>query len=773
MCQLRVETFSADEHFGFQTSPKNVAWGAVTNLNFPDSSSDKPIHLSPDHHQGAVPSPQARRTERTVWGETVTENHAWLRDAKDPEVRAHLENENAYADAVLAPTAELQETLFGEIKSRVQETDLSVPVHKDGWSYYSRSEEGKDYGIHCRRALTDGVEGSEEVFFDENVEAANGATQPAVPGDSTGDDTEADYFDIGVFEVSPDHRLLLWGEDRSGQEYFDIRIRDLGTNEDLPDVLPGCSAGSAWATDNLTFFYLKLDEAHRPYQVWRHRLGEDPAQDVMVFEEPDERFWCGVGRDRDDSFIHIGSSSTLSDEVWLIPADQPTAPAFCVQPRTADLEYGLSHHDDRFIVLTNDNSAQNFMVMTVPDGLSSSQATFGRDQWEPLIPHREDVMLTGFEILDDFLILFERAEGLTRLSFARWSDLGSDLEANLAAFEVIEQPESVYSVWSGANPTPHTTLFRYGYTSMVTPSSLFTIDLETGERTLLKQQEVLGDFDSTKYHTWREWATSHDGVKVPISLVARKDRDEIVGFESAGPGVVGAYGAYEISQDPGFSVARLSLLDRGYVIALAHPRGGGELGRQWYENGKFEHKPNTFLDVVAVGERIRDLGLADPAQMVLRGGSAGGLMAGAVMNLAPELFACVIAQVAFVDIINTMLDPTLPLTVTEWEEWGDPASSEEIYRVMRTYAPLENVHEAPYPAVFATAGLHDPRVGYWEPAKWVLALRECTTSDAPIILRTEMGAGHGGPTGRYEEWRDEARTLAFLLWNTQFPKADS
>lgn len=731
----------------------------MNDLNEPSQSTSLNLQVP-------VPAtPPARPIERTIWGETVVDDFAWLRDGEDPEVLAHLEAENAFTAQVLAPTKELQEAIFGEIKSRVKETDLSVPVIKDGWSYYSRSEEGQQYGIHCRRSIDEaGNEGPEQVFFDENVEAK--VEQQAKEAENSGVDTGPEYFEIGVFEVSPDHKLLLWGDDRSGEEFYDIRVRDLATNLDLEDLLPKCSAGSAWATDNATFFYLRLDKTHRPYQVWRHTLGSHPEHDVLVFEEPDERFWCGVGRDRDDSFIQIGSSSTLSDEVWLIPADDPTAKPVCVQPRTTDLEYGLSHHEDRFIVITNDE-AQNFQLMTVSDVTDGDHTSLDRSNWKPLVPHRDDVMLTGFEVLASFLILFERAEGLTRFSFARWEDLGEDAAENLSCFQTVEQPESVYSVWPGANPSPDTTLFRYGYTSMVTPSALFTLDLETGERRLLKQQEVLGDFDSSLYETWREWATSADGTKVPLSLVARKDRASLITPGTNGPAVLGAYGAYEISQDPGFSVARLSMLDRGYVTVLVHARGGGELGRQWYEGAKFERKQNTFLDVVAAGEHVVANNIADSDQMALRGGSAGGLMAGAVMNLAPELFASVAAQVPFVDIINTMLDASLPLTVAEWEEWGDPASSESIYRAMRAYAPLENVSKAKYPAVFATAGLHDPRVGFWEPAKWVIALREHSTSGSPILLKTEMGAGHGGPTGRYEEWRDEARTLAFLVATTQ------
>lgn len=699
------------------------------------------------------PRPNAQPVERTIWGETVVDDYAWLRQAEDPEVLAHLRAENDHTDALLAPTQQLQETIFDEIKNRVQETDLTVPVEKDGWSYYSRSVEGLPYGIHCRRALSSsGQTEGEQVFFDENIVAGGGSQDAA---------SEAGYFDIGVFEVSPDHRLLLWGEDREGEEVFEVNVRDLETGDDLPDTLTACAAGSAWATDNKTFFYMRLDEAHRPYQVWRHLLGTSQDSDVLVFEELDERFWCGVGRDRDDSYVHIGTSSTLSDETWVIPADDPTVAPVCVQRRTERLEYGLAHHGDTFIILTNDE-AENFRIATMPDTALAQAQGSTKGEWQPLIPHRSDVMVTGFEVLADFLIVFERAAGLSRFSFAKWNDLGSDPQANLEALQTIEQDEDVYSVWPGANPTPDTTLFRFGYTSMVTPATLFTIDLATSERVLLKQQEVQGDFDKTLYTTWREWVTSEDGTQVPVSLVARTDRTEIVGGQG-GPVLLGAYGAYEISQDPGFSVARLSLLDRGYVVGLVHARGGGELGRSWYEQGKFEHKANTFADVIAAGEHVVSSGLADKRRLALRGGSAGGLMAGAVINGAPELFTAVAAQVPFVDIVNTMLDPSLPLTVAEWEEWGNPAESEEIYRAMRAYAPLENVHQASYPAIYATAGLNDPRVGFWEPAKWVLALRSNSTSGRPIMLRTEMGAGHGGMTGRYEEWRDEARTLAFLI----------
>ncbi len=663
-----------------------------------------------------------------MWGLTVIDEYAWLRDPEDPDVVAHLEAENAATEAALASTLELQEQLFEEIKARVKETDLSVPVVKDGWSYYVRTEEGQQYPIHCRRWVgseSESVEGPEVVMIDENTEA--------------GDD---DYFEIGVFEVSPDHRLLAWGCDRSGDEKFRLIFRDLETGQDLDDVISDVTYGSAWAVDNETLFYVRPDAANRPHQVWRHRLGTPVADDVLVYQEDDERFFCGVGRDKDDSFIYIGSSSSISDEVRLIPADAPESEPRIVEPRVDGLEYGVAHHRGDLLVITNDE-ATNFRIMTTPVDRP------GREHWTELVAHRDDVMVTGFDMLGDHLVLFERTDGITRISTRRWSD-GSTV--------VLEQPESVYTVWSGANPEPDTSVFRFGYSSMVSPAAVYTVDLETGDRVLLKETEVLGGFDRTQYDTDRLWATSHDGEQIPISLVWRRDRPQ-----GPGPCLLYGYGAYESSVDPTFSSSRLSLLDRGFVFAIAHVRGGGEMGRRWYLEGKTEHKANTFHDVIACARHLIDQGLTEPSKLALRGASAGGLLVGAVLNQAPEIFGAAVAQVPFVDVINTMLDATLPLTVTEWEEWGNPAASEAEYRTMSAYAPYENVAPRPYPAVLATGGLTDPRVGFWEPAKWVLRLREHTTSDRPVLLWTELGAGHGGPTGRYASWREEAKVLAFVL----------
>ncbi len=695
-----------------------------------------------ESEQPQAPRAEVRPTERVLWGESVVDDFAWMRE-KSGEVTAHLEAENAYLEAMMASTGELQRAIFDEIKSRVQETDLSVPVRKDGWSYYSRTVEGDQYAIHCRRAVSDDGSvddadgaGPEQILLDENIEAA-----------------DSEYFEIGVFEVSMDHRLLAWADDRSGDERFLLRFRDLTTGEDLPDQIGDVTYGSAWAADNKTFFYVKPDEATRPYQIWRHVLGTAADDDVCVFQEDDERFFAGIVRDKDDVFIQVGVSSAITDETWLLRADDPTGELQLVTPRRDGIEYSVMHRAGQLIIHTNDG-AENFRIMTTPfdgtalDAMGSN--TMGHESWQELVAERDDVTISGFDSLGDYLVLFERAEALTRLSVRRWSDGES---------WVLDQPEDVYSVWAGANVDIETSVFRYGYTSMVSPPSVLTVDLATNERTLLKQSEVLGGYDPGDYETWRSWAVADDGARIPISLVRKR------GSGDAGPQpcVLYAYGAYEASMDPAFSVARLSLLDRGFVFAIAHVRGGGEMGRRWYLGGKFEHKVNTFRDTVSSGRYLVDSGVTTPAQLAVRGGSAGGLLVGSVINLAPELFAAAVAQVPFVDNINTMLDPSLPLTVTEWDEWGNPAKSEAIYRAMRSYSPYENVGPKPYPAVFATAGLSDPRVGFWEPAKWVQRLRAETTSGEPVLLWTDLGAGHGGPSGRYDSWRDEARTLAFII----------
>ena len=691
-----------------------------------------------------LPPPVARRQPevRALWGDEVTDDYAWLRDRDDPAVVAHLEAENAHTEAVLAPVADLREAIFDEIKRRVNETDLSVPVTKDEWSYYGRTVEGLSYGIHCRRPVDappadptgePGADPNEIVLLDENVEA--------------GDD---EFFDVGPFDVSPDHRLLYWGWDRTGDERYTATIRDLATGQDLDEHLDDVVPGSAWSTDNATLFYVRPDAANRPHQVWRHRLGTDQAEDVCVYTESDERFFVGVGLEKDDSFIQIVSSSKITDEVRVVPADRPESEPRLVAARREGVEYSVAHHDRSFVVLTNDRGAENFTVLTAPDDDP------GPESWVELDPPLDrgetdetgPVTITDIDVAADHLVLFERAGGGTRIRVRRWAD---------GSMSTVVQDEAVSTVWPGANPEYRTSVLRYGYSSMVSPASVRVADLATGGVTVLKEQEV-ADYDRSRYRTDRRWATSADGTAVPISIVWPADRPE-----GPGPCVLYVYGAYEASMDPLFSVARLSLLDRGFAFAIAHVRGGGEMGRRWYTDGKLADKANTFADTEACARQLIAEGWTDPSHLVLRGGSAGGLTVGAVVNRAPELFAAAVAQVAFVDVVNTMLDVDLPLTVTEWEEWGNPGASEEAYRTIAAYAPYENVTDAPYPSILATGGLHDTRVGFWEPAKWVQVLRRRSTSDRPILLWTDLGAGHGGPSGRYEAWRDEARILAYII----------
>jgi len=669
-------------------------------------------------------------------GDTVVDEYAWLRDRDDPDVVGYLEAENAWTEAQLAHTKPFQEELFEEIKRRIQETDLSVPVKRRDWWYFSRTEEGKQYPIHCRKPVrADDTKHApadstpEEVMLDQNIEA----------GDS-------DFFSLGGFDVSPDGQLLAWSSDLAGAEVYELCFRDLTTGKDLDDVIPGTYYGSAWAADNRTFFYVKPDDAMRPYQLWRHTLGTPAEDDVLVHQEDDERFYLGVGTSKDEEYVFLHLGSKVTDEVWFLRADDPNGSFTLVHGREQDVEYGIEHHSGRFFVVTNIDGAEDFKLMEAP------VATPGRAHWTEVVPHRPGVKLAGIDVYVDHLVLFERTEGVRRIRVHRLTATGA-----LGGDEhLIEQPEEV-STASGGSAEFDTAVMRYGYTSMVTPSSVFDYDMNTRERVLLKQQPVLGGYDPEHYVTKRLWATAPDGARIPISIVHRKDR------APGGPALLYGYGSYEASMDPGFSSIRLSLLDRGFVYAIAHIRGGGEMGRHWYLDGKFLKKRNTFTDFIACAEHLVAEGWTTRGQLAIRGGSAGGLLMGAVVNAQPDLFGAVIAEVPFVDALNTILDPSLPLTVMEWEEWGNPVESAEFYEYMKSYSPYENVQATDYPPMLVTAGLNDPRVSYWEPAKWVAKLRVTKTDSNPLLLKTEMGAGHMGPSGRYDAWRDEAMVLAFVL----------
>lgn len=677
--------------------------------------------------------PIAKRVphKRHVHGEVTDDPYFWLRDREDPATLAYLEAENAWTEAQTAHTAELRDKLFEEIRSRIQETDLSVPVRKGPWWYYGRTEEGQQYSINCRRAAGPSLayddEAAEIVLLDQNVEAGG-----------------HEYFAVGVFDISLDHRLLAYGVDTNGAEKYHLRFRDLVTGENLPDEVPDVYYGSAWAADHETFFYVRPDDAMRPFQVWRHRLGTLASDDTLVYQEDDERFYLGIGTTKDEQYLVLHIGSKVTDEVRVIRSDDPLGEFRVVEPRRQDVEYSLEHHGDRFLIVTNADGAENFKLVEAPEDAP------GRANWRDLVPHRPAVKLSGIDVFRDYIVLFERENAQRQIRIRRVDD-GTD--------HVVDQPEPVGTASGSANPEFDARTLRYGYQSMITPSSIFDYDMATRERTLLKQHPVLGGYDPTQYATERLWATAPDGTDVPISVVYRK------GFQRDGraPAMLYGYGSYEASMDPTFSSVRLSLLDRGFAFAIAHVRGGGELGRRWYFDGKYLQKTNTFTDFIACARHLCAEGWTSPGRLAIRGGSAGGLLMGAVVNEAPEAFGCVVAEVPFVDALNTILDASLPLTVMEWEEWGNPVESKEFFDYMRGYAPYENVKAQDYPPMLVTAGLNDPRVSYWEPAKWVAKLRVTKTDANPLLLKTELGAGHMGPSGRYDAWRDEAFVLAFVL----------
>lgn len=691
---------------------------------------------------GHPPTPPAARrvaSQRECHGDVVVDDYAWLRtpDKDDPEVRAYLEAENAWTEAAMAPLAGLREQLFEEIKGRIKETDLSVPMRKGEWWYYSRTEEGAQYPIHCRKAARpDDRHGPaddevERVMLDQNVEAG-----------------DAEFFAVGAFDTTPDANVLAWSSDTDGDEVYTMRFRDLATGTDLDDVIEGTYYGTAWGGDGATFFYVRPDDAMRPYQLWRHRLGTPANDDVLVHTEDDERFFLGVGTTKDERYLLLGLESKVTSEVWVLDASDPTGPFRVVEPRSQDIEYGLEHWQGRFLIVTNADGAENFKLVSAP------AESPGRSNWEEVIASQPDVLLSGIDVFARFLIIFERAEGLRRIRVRTLSGDGLEGEDH-----VIDQPEEVSTAGGGANPEFDSTVLRYGYTSMVTPSSVFDYDMETRERTLLKQQPVLGGYDPDRYVTERLWATADDGTAVPISVVRRIDRMREIGS----PVLLYGYGSYEASMDPSFSSARLSLLDRGFVFGIAHVRGGGEMGRRWYTEGKLLHKRNTFTDFIACARYLVEQGWTSPSHLAIRGGSAGGLLVGAVLNMAPESFGAAVAEVPFVDVVEAILDASLPLTVLEWEEWGNPVESPEAYAYMKGYDPYLNVEARSYPPLLVTAGINDPRVPYWQPAKWVARLRATKTDTNPLLLKTEMGAGHMGPSGRYDAWRDEALVYAFLL----------
>ncbi|QSB14907.1 S9 family peptidase [Natronosporangium hydrolyticum] len=681
--------------------------------------------------------PRAKQVpiERTHHGDTVVDEYDWLADRDNPETIAYLEAENAHTEAATAQLAPLRESVFEEIRRRTQETDLSVPVRKGGFWYYSRTVEGQQYAIHCRRAVADGEQ--------DPPETKDGSPLPGEQVLLDGNELAAgrEFFALGTFDLSPDGRWLAYSVDFAGDERFTLRIKDLTTGEVLPDEITGAFYGSAWSADASTLFYLTVDETWRPYRVWRHRVGQPVADDDLAYEETDERFWVGVSLTRSQQLILIDAHSSVTSEVRVLPADAPTGTPTVVAPRRQGVEYAVEHDaaGERLLILHNDG-AEDFALAWTPVDAPGP--------WQPLLEHTQGVRLTDVDAFADQLVVSLRRDGLTALRV-----LPRDGDPYDIGF-----PEVLYTVALGPNLEFHTSMLRLSYASLVTPDSVYDYDLTRHELVLRKRLPVLGDFDPDAYDQQREWATAPDGTQIPISLVYRK------GALADGPApcLLYGYGSYEMSMDPRFSVPRLSLVDRGVVYAVAHIRGGGELGRRWYEDGKLLAKRNTFTDFVACAQHLRANGWTAPDRLVARGGSAGGLLMGAVVNLAPSEFAGIVAQVPFVDPLTSILDPSLPLTVIEWEEWGNPLESPEVYAYMKSYAPYENVTATDYPPILAVTSLNDTRVRYVEPAKWIARLRE-RAPQGSYLLKTEMGAGHGGRSGRYDAWREEAFVLAWIL----------
>ncbi|WP_019202164.1 S9 family peptidase [Tsukamurella sp. 1534] len=688
----------------------------------------------------AAVQPVAKKvpSERTFHGDTVIDQYAWLADTENDEVLAYLREHNAYTEEATAAQEPLREKIFGEIKAHTQETDMSVPQRRGRHWYYARTQEGKQYGIHCRApiaaeddwnppVLSDDPLPGEQVLLDLNAEAEG-----------------HEYIAVGAASVSPDGALLAYSLDTSGDERFTLRFKVIDTGEVLADEVSGAFYGATWAPDSRHLFYTTVDEAWRPDSIWRHELGAG-AEDVRVFHEPDQRFGVGVGLTRSEKYLMIVASATLSSETSILDATDPTGEFQVLLPREEDVEYSVDHAvlggEDRFLFLHN-RTGINFELASAPVGAPSD--------WTVLVPHRDDVRLDFVDAFARTLALGYRRGGLPRLALA-----ATEAEPSFSEWD---PGEPLANVGTAANPEWDAPRLRLAYESFVTPGTVLELTPDTGEQTVLKRINVPG-YDAGQYAAEQVWVTARDGARVPVSVVRRTDIDA----GGPAPTLLYGYGSYEATMDPWFSVARLSLLDRGVVFAVAHVRGGGEMGRAWYDHGKKLEKNNTFTDFVDVARHLVDEGRTAPDRLVAMGGSAGGLLVGAVANLAPESFAGIVADVPFVDPLTSILDPSLPLTVGEWDEWGNPLENAEVYRYMKAYSPYENVEARPYPAMLVTTSLNDTRVLPTEPAKWVARLLANSTSGERILLKTEMVAGHAGVSGRYAKWRETAFEYAWIL----------
>lgn len=687
--------------------------------------------------ENEIKSPVANKRPHSIekHGDVRVDNYYWMRlsdeqkeaEEKDElslEVLSYLNQENDYTKAVMKHTEAFQEKLFQEMKGRIKETDQSVPVKDNGYWYYTRFEEGKDYAFYCRKK--DSLDNEEEVMIDG----------PALAEGKS-------YWALGGMTVSPNNDWIAYGVDEISRRVYRVFFKELATGKVMEDVLEGTTGRATWASDNLTLFYSKRDpQTLREFQIWKHILGTTQEADTLVYEEKDETFSCFVFKTKSEKYIVIGSSQTLTTEYRVLEADQPNGEFRIFQPRQREMEYAIDHYGDCFYVTTNWN-AKNYKLMRTPLDKTTM------DNWEEVIPHREDVLLEGVEMFRDFMVIDERKNGLTQLRIKRWDGT----KEYYLPFE-----DAAYSAGVGANPDFNTDILRYGYTSMVTPMSTFDFNMVTGEKTLLKQQEIVGGYNSSDYHCERLMVPVSDGTLVPISLVYKK------GFErnSQSPLLLYSYGSYGHSLDAGFGSARLSLLNRGFVYAIAHIRGGQEMGRSWYDNGKLLQKKNTFTDFVDCAQYLVNEKFTNTDRLFAMGGSAGGLLMGAVANMAPQLFKGIISAVPFVDVVTTMLDETIPLTTFEYDEWGNP-NHEEFYHYMKSYSPIDNIEAKDYPNILVTTGYWDSQVQYWEPAKYVAKLRDMKTDNQRLLFWCNMDAGHGGKSGRFEALKEVALEYAFMM----------
>ncbi len=700
------------------------------------------------------PPVAARRPVTTEhFGRTRVDEYDWLRDKGSDEVTAYLEAENEYTQDRTAHLADLRQSIYDEIKARTLETDLSVPTRSRGHWYYGRSFEGREYGASCRVPVR-GPDDWTPPRPDEDAQP----DQPALPGEEVLLDLDAlaeghEFFSLGGSSVSPDGTLLAYSTDVVGDERFTIRVKDLASGE-LRDEIVGAIGGATWDRAGEHVYYTTVDESWRSDKIWRHTIGTGQDQDQLVHHETDQRFFVGVGRSRSDRFIVVAAGSKTTSEYRYLDADGDADDFTVFAERREGVEYSLDHAvlggEDRFLVMHN-AAGPDFELGTAPIAPTPPEG------WEPLIPHDPAVRLENADSFAGHLVVHQRSGGLTQL---RILELGDDPATPVTDDYLVEFDHEVYTVGSGSNPGFTQPTVRLGYTTMAVPSSVYDYDVRTRELTLLKQAPVLGGYDPADYEEHRLWATADDGEQVPISIVARRDARASGGPV---PVLLYGYGAYEYSIDPYFSVARLSLLDRGAAFAIAHVRGGGEMGRRWYDDGKMQHKEHTFSDFVACARHLVESGWSTADRIVAEGGSAGGLLVGAAVNQAPDAFGGVVAQVPFVDTLTTMLDETLPLTVTEYEEWGNPDGDAETYDHIASYAPYDNVAAVAYPPILAETSLNDTRVLYVEPAKWVARLRATIANPDDVLLKTEMSAGHGGVSGRYKAWKDRAFTLAWIL----------